>query len=109
MLMNVVCFSFVYYATIRSLFTAGVEFAARFARGRMVWRRFMEAVPVRWKRGGTIFVGRTRRSRRPGQRDLIGKRMRVKNAPKTIQNASISPEFPPYEDAQGAACGVIPL
>jgi hypothetical protein len=37
MLMNVVCFAFVYYAMIRAMFPAGYQFASHFARGRMTW------------------------------------------------------------------------
>ena len=44
MLMNVVCFAFVYYAMIRSVFPAGDKFASRFARGRMTWRLFVGSV-----------------------------------------------------------------
>jgi hypothetical protein len=37
MLMNVVCFAFIYYAMIRAMFPAGHTFASCFARGRMAW------------------------------------------------------------------------
>jgi hypothetical protein len=67
MLMNVVCFAFVYYAMIRAVFPARYKFASRCARGRTTWRLFVPArqndafewvFRTRRKRSGTMMVAR---------------------------------------------------